>query len=156
MVKRGVILDVDGTLVDSNEGQIQAWREALSHFGIETSLDDVRRLVGMGGDQLLPSISGLESESELGARISQIKKTIFQEKYLPDVRPSPGATELLGRLHAEGKRLVVASSTDREGVDDLLRLVDPHRLVREVVSSSDVETSKPAPDLVRSALARLG
>jgi HAD superfamily hydrolase (TIGR01509 family) len=150
-----VILDVDGTLVDSNEAHVRAWQEALGSFGIDASLADVRRLVGMGGDQLLASIPGLESEAELREEISALRGRIFRENYLPDIRPWPDSVDLITRLHSVGLDLAVASSSDRALLDALLGLADPYRLVRVIVSSDDVQSSKPSPDLVLSALARL-
>src|SRR5436309_13189247 len=95
---RGVILDVDGTLVDSNDAHANAWVEAFGESGIHVPQEKVRRLIGMGGDKLLPRAVGIEEDSPLGGRISKRRGRIFQEKYLPSLHAFPGARELLSRM----------------------------------------------------------
>src|SRR5947209_1163572 len=99
---RGVLLDVDGTLVDSNDAHAHAWVEALAEHGIDVPFEKVRRLIGMGGDKLLPEVSGLREDSPEGKRISQRRQEIFQKRSLPSLWPTPGAAQLLRRLKAEG------------------------------------------------------
>src|SRR5262245_7595299 len=105
-----VLLDVDGTLVDSNGAHARAWVEAFAEAGIRVSYDEVRRAIGMGGDKLMPAVAGLSEDSPEGARISTRRRGIFKEKYLPHVRPLPGASELVTTLKRRGLTLVAASS----------------------------------------------
>src|SRR5437660_6856803 len=88
---RGVLLDVDGTLVDSNDAHAHAWVEALAEQGIEVRFDEVRRRIGMGGDKLLLAVSGIREKTPPGKQVSNRRQEIFKERYLPGLRPTPGA-----------------------------------------------------------------
>ena len=149
---RGVILDVDGTLVDSNDAHARAWVEALSEQGVEVEFEKARRLIGMGGDKLLPEISGMEEESPEGKRAGERRGQIFKEKYLPSIKPLPGARELLKRLREDGLKLVVASSAKKDELDPLLEIAGASDLIEGKTSSDDAENSKPDPDIVEAAL----
>src|SRR6187200_2270479 len=94
----GVLLDVDGTLVDSNDAHAHAWVRALAEAGVTVDFTSVRRLIGKGGDKLLPEVSGIDSESPKGKAISKRRGEIFKADYLPKLRPFPHAEELLARM----------------------------------------------------------
>ncbi|HYP29895.1 MAG TPA: HAD family hydrolase [Blastocatellia bacterium] len=153
---RGVILDVDGTLVDSNDAHARAWVEALSEQGVEAEFEKARRLIGMGGDKLLPELSGIEEESPEGRRASERRGRIFKEKYLPSIKPLPGARELLKRMTEDGLKLTVASSAKKDELDPLLEVAGASDLMEEKTSSDDAENSKPDPDIVEAALGKAG
>jgi len=153
---RAVILDVDGTLVYSNELHARAWVDVLAEFGYHADLDRVVRLIGMGGDKVLPELAGLEEESEDGGRILERRGEIFQERYLDDVRPVPGVRGLLERLREMGMRLVVATSAEEEMLGPLLDAAGVGDLIEDATSSSDAEASKPEPDIVEAALEKAG
>jgi HAD superfamily hydrolase (TIGR01509 family) len=152
---RGVIFDVDGTLVNSNDAHARSWVQALAEVGVQTTFADVRPLIGMGGDKLLPKLAGLDDESELGQRVSERRSEIFATEYLPELRAFPKARELLLRLRDAGLRLTVASSAKRTELSALLELANVSDLLEGVTSSSDAERSKPDPDIVRAALGHL-
>jgi HAD superfamily hydrolase (TIGR01509 family) len=152
---RGVILDVDGTLVDSNDAHARAWVEALAEHGIRVELERVRRLIGMGGDRLLPEVSGLAEDSPRGRAISKRRQEIFKTRYLPTLKPFPRTRDLLQRMHADGLKLAVASSARADELDPLLRLCGADGLVEKRTSSDDIDSSKPAPDAVEATLAEL-
>ena len=149
---RGVILDVDGTLVDSNDAHARAWVEALAEEGIRVEFERVRPLIGMGGDKLLPEISGIEEESPEGKRISERRGEVFKEKYLPSIKPCRGSRELLKRMKGDGLKLVVASSAKEDELDPLLEIAGASGLIEEKTSSDDAENSKPDPDIIQAAL----
>jgi HAD superfamily hydrolase (TIGR01509 family) len=153
---RGVIFDVDGTLVDSNDQHARAWVDALAEAGFPVPYDEVRPLIGMGGDKVLPKLTGLSDEDDKGKHIAERREKIFAAKYLPEVRPLPGARELLVRLRNDGLRLAVASSSKKEMLTKLLSLVGAEDLLEAKTSSDDAENSKPDPDIVQAALRRLG
>lgn len=153
---RGVILDVDGTLVDSNDAHAHAWVEALAENGIHVPVERVRRLIGMGGDKLLPLVSGLSEDCPQGQRISKRRQEIFTQKYLPTLRAFPGTKDLLVRMHAAGLRLVVASSAKADELKPLLKLCGADGVIEDHTSSDDAERSKPDPDIVHAALGNLG
>ena len=153
---RGVILDVDGTLVDSNDAHARAWVEALAEHGYAAPYELVRPLIGMGGDKLLPAVGGPAEASELGQRISARRAEIFKTRYLPEIAPFPQTKELLARMRERGLKLMVASSAKQDELDRLLEIAGAKGMIESATSSSDAESSKPDPDIVQAALDRLG
>lgn len=153
---RGVILDVDGTLVDSNDAHARAWVEALAAFGHGVPFERVRPLIGMGGDKLLPALTGLDKESDEGTRISARRRQIFMRRYLPHIRPFPAVADLLRRMRSDGLQLVVASSAEEGELSELLKITGVPELFERRMSSNDARHSKPAPDIVQAALAQSG
>jgi HAD superfamily hydrolase (TIGR01509 family) len=151
---RGVLLDLDGTLLDSNDAHAQAWLEAMAASGFYPTYAEVRRCIGMGGDFLLPEVLGVEADSETGQKITRQRSEIFSGKYLHQLRPFSGARQLVERLCREGLRTLVASSSRREELQEMMAIVGIADLV-EATSASDVENSKPAPDVVQAALDKL-
>jgi phosphoglycolate phosphatase-like HAD superfamily hydrolase len=152
---RAVIFDVDGTLVDSNDAHAAAWQQTLKEFGIARDLADVRRLIGMGGDKLLPTLTGISPESELGKEIATRRGRRFHDDYLPALRPFPEVRGLLARIADDGFRLGVASSAKEDDLRALLEVAGVADLIFRTTSSDDVESSKPDPDAVHAALAKL-
>ena len=152
----GILLDVDGTLVDSNDAHAHAWVKALAMSGIDAPYAKVRRLIGKGGDKLLPEVTGLSAEAPEGKRISCLRKEIFQKEHLPFLRPFPGVKEFLGRMKADGLRLAIASSAEADELGSLLEICGAADFVEARTSSDDAENSKPDPDIVEAALAKLG
>ena len=151
---RAVLLDIDGTLVDSNDAHALAWIDAFVEFERSVPFERVRRLIGKGGDKLIPEVSGLDAESPEGKRIDECRSRIFREHYLPKLQPFPRATELLERMRAGGLDLVVATSAKKDEMDALLEICDATRLVTGRTSSDDAEESKPDGDIIAAALAR--
>ena len=151
-----VILDVDGTLVDSNDAHAQAWVEAFAEHGITVAFDHVRRSIGMGGDKLMPEVSGIEESSELGQTIAGRRGEIFKERYLPAIKPFPRVRELLERFAADGLALAVASSAKEDELGPLLDRAGVSDLIQHRTSSDDAENSKPDPDIVVAAVKRTG
>ncbi len=152
---RGVLLDVDGTLVDSNEAHANAWVEAMAEAGIDVVFSKVRRLIGMGGDKLLPASCGFEAESPEGKQIIARRQEIFKTRYLPNLKPFPKAEELLARMHRDGLKLVVASSAKADELKPLLRICGGDKYIDANTSSDDAEHSKPDPDIVQAALQQI-
>jgi HAD superfamily hydrolase (TIGR01509 family) len=153
-VVRAVLLDVDGTLVDSNDAHARAWVDAFAECGRSVAFERVRPLIGKGGDKLMPEVSGVDAESPEGKRIDQHRSRIFLERYLPKLEPFPRARELLERLRADGLALVVATSAKKTEMDPLLEICGGSELVTGRTSSDDAEESKPDGDIVAAALAR--
>ena len=151
---RAVLLDVDGTLVDSNDAHAYSWADALAELGYEKGFADVRPLIGMGGDNLLPTLLGIESESEEGKRLSERKRELFQRDYLQTIRPFPQVPALIERMRADGLALVVASSANEEELGALLRIAGAESLIEGATSADDAESSKPDPDIIHAALGR--
>lgn len=156
MTDRAVILDVDGTLVDSNDAHADAWVEAFAAFGITVAYDAVRRSIGMGGDKLMPEVSGIEEGSPLGRRIANRRAGIFASRYLPGITAFPRVRELALRLRDDGFTLAVASSAKEDELDPLIAAAGVSDLIPTRTSSDDADRSKPDPDIVVAALKRTG
>ncbi len=153
---RAVILDVDGTLIDSNDAHAQAWVDVGRELGYPVQYVIVRTLIGMGGDRVLPRVTGLDDDSPEAEQVRQRRGEIFRRAYLPELQPFPHTRELLERMRAQGLKLVVASSANREDLDALLGRAGVRDLVQDATSSSDIDASKPAPDAVQAALQAAG
>src|SRR3954470_21834885 len=110
----------------------------------------------VGGDRVLPRLTGLQEDSEQGELMKERRGKIFRERYLSGCRPFPGARELLQRIQEEGMMLVVATSASKDDVAALLKAAGVDDLIEAKASSSDAEASKPAPDIVEAALADAG
>lgn len=153
---RGIIFDIDGTLIDSNDAHAEAWRLGLKENGIEVDFASVRKLIGMGGDQLLPVIADIDSESDLGREASKAKERIFKERFLGTLRPFPEARELVAELSGRGLKLAVASSAAKRELSEFLAIIGVEDYFEATTSADDAESSKPEPDIVLAALRRLG
>lgn len=156
MATTGVLLDIDGTLVDSNDAHAHAWLKALAEAGVKAEFATVRRLIGKGGDKLLPEVAGIDAESSKGKKISERRGEIFQKEYLPNLKPTPGAKELLARMKEAGMELAVASSAKDDELKGLLKVCGADEFIKAKTSSDDAENSKPDPDIVHAALGELG
>jgi HAD superfamily hydrolase (TIGR01509 family) len=150
-----VLLDIDGTLVDSNDLHVKAWERAFNRYGHAITSDAIREQVGKGGDQLvpalLPDVTSKQSEAIAGAH-----DEVFQTEYLHQIRPFDRATELVAHLHGRGIKVVLASSSKRLEVDHYIRLLQIEKLIDASTCADDVENSKPAGDLFAAALAKIG
>jgi len=152
---RAVILDMDGTLIDSNAAHVKAWVDVLREFGHEVSEQDIRPYIGMGGDNLLPAAVKISKESEEGKKISERRGEIFKSSYLPDLKPFPEVRPLLERMKQDGLRLVIATSSPEDEVAKAIEIVGIEDLLEDATSASDAGKSKPDPDVVQAALDRL-
>jgi HAD superfamily hydrolase (TIGR01509 family) len=149
------VLDVDGTLIDSNYQHALAWYRALRSVGETYPVWRLHRLIGMGGDQLLTALGGEELERRVGDQARELQgKNV--DAVIDEMAPLPGARDLLVAIKDRGHRLVLASSGQERHVDAFLDKLDARDLADAWTSSSDVESSKPAPDLLQVALSKLG
>jgi phosphoglycolate phosphatase-like HAD superfamily hydrolase len=149
------ILDIDGTLVDTNYHHALAWYRAFRQHGIVLPLWRIHRHIGMGGDQLVRALAGEGVEEELGDEIRATEKPLYLS-LIEEVEPFDGARELIVELNERGHTVVLASSAKENEVDHYLDVLDARELAQDWTTSADVEATKPAPDLVRAALAKAG
>lgn len=149
-----VVFDVDGTLIDSNDAHARAYVDALRAHGLTADPAHVRRLIGMGGDKVLPEIAGVAEESALGQSIARRKKEVF-EALLADLQPTTGAREFVAYLREAGVALVIATSAGGDELDALLERAGVADLFPVRTSKDDASSSKPDPDIVAAALARV-
>ena len=154
---RAVLIDIDGTLIDSNDAHAYAWVDTFREAGRDDiPFERVRPLIGMGGDKLLPTASGIDKESEEGKRLSARRTEIFLGRYLPTLRPFPKARDLLVRMRDDALTLVVATSAEEQEMKALLDQAGVAGLIEDRTTSGDAERSKPDPDIVHAALDRAG
>ena len=152
---RIAVLDVDGTLIDSNYHHALAWYRALRSVGETWPVWRLHRLIGMGGDQLVTALGGDDLERRVGDRVrEQQGKEV--DGLIEEMAPLPGARDLLLAIKERGHRLVLASSGKERHVDAFLDMLDARDIADDWTSSADVEASKPAPDLLHVALQKLG
>jgi phosphoglycolate phosphatase-like HAD superfamily hydrolase len=147
------LVDIDGTLLDSNEAHAQAWRRALSEHGVAVDVQMIRPLIGMGGDKLLPAIAGIAEDSARGQAIATRKATLFA-RVLPGLQPIPGAREMLEFFRDRDIEVIVATSAGDDEAAALLEQAGVADLVPERTSRDDAGGSKPEPGIVQAALAR--
>jgi beta-phosphoglucomutase-like phosphatase (HAD superfamily) len=107
---QGVIFDIDGTLVDSNDAHAQSWVDTFAEADYKVPFDVVRPLIGMGADKLLPKTIGISHDSDEGKKLIKRRSEIFRERYLSQLRPFKGSRELVMRIRSDGLKAVVATS----------------------------------------------
>jgi HAD superfamily hydrolase (TIGR01509 family) len=149
------ILDIDGTLVDSNYQHALAWYRAMRQHGHVLPIWRVHRHIGMGGDQLVKALCGEEVEERDGDAIREAEGRHYFAM-IDEVEPLEGARDLIADLKESGHRVVLASSAKPEEVDHYLDLLDARDLTDDWTSAGDVEQTKPAPDLVQTAIEKIG
>jgi len=149
-----LVLDIDGTLVDSNDAHARAWCDALAEEGFHPPFEKVRSLIGMGGDKLVPELTQIPDGDPRAEKLSERRAEIFKEHYLPRLRGFPDVRALMEKIVARGVRLVIATSAKKEEVDPLLRIAGIEDLIDKKTSGDDAENSKPDPDIVSAAIER--
>ena len=150
----GAILDIDGTLVDSNYLHVATWQRALRDHGYEVPAWVIHRRIGMGGDKLVAAAAGEPAEHRHGDAIREREGRLFSD-LIEQVRPLPGARALVENLAGHGLDVVLSSSAPRAQVEHYLGLLEIAGAVSAWTSADDVEETKPQPDLVQAALARM-
>jgi HAD superfamily hydrolase (TIGR01549 family) len=150
-----VLLDIDGTLIESTYHHAVAWHRAFARHGLHPGMHTIHRTIGMGGDKLVAEVAGDDVEERLGDAL----RDAWREEYLPlreEVGPLAGARELVQELHAAGHRVALASSGDPQFSAEAVDLLDVGEAIELLTTSEDVDASKPAPDLLDVTLEKLG
>ena len=155
MAKPIAVLDVDGTLVDTNFHHAIAWYRAFREHGLTLPVWRIHRHIGMGGDQLVAAVAGERVEDRQGDSIRAAETALYAD-LIGEVQPFADARRLMELLDERGHRLVLASSGKRDEVDHYLDLLDARDLVEAWTTSADVERTKPDPDLVHAAVDKVG
>jgi HAD superfamily hydrolase (TIGR01509 family) len=155
---RGMIFDIDGTLVDTNPAHVEAWRRAFKRFGFDIPAGRIAVEIGKGGDKLVPSILGQEIDQRLGEQLRRAQKEEFlaiakREHF----RVFPGVPEIFHALRDRNIRTALATSSDDKHLDATLASagIDLRSLADVVVTKREVEASKPDPDVVLVAVEKL-
>jgi HAD superfamily hydrolase (TIGR01509 family) len=145
------ILDIDGTLVDTNYHHAVAWYRAFRQRGLVLPLWRIHRHIGMGGDQLVAALAGEGFDREQGDDV-RAAETVLYTELIGEVEPLVGARALMEDLKALGHTVVLASSAKPTELDHYLTLLDARSLADDWTDSGDVERTKPEPDLILAAL----
>jgi HAD superfamily hydrolase (TIGR01509 family) len=149
------ILDIDGTLVDTNYQHAIAWYRAFREHDLTLPLWRIHRSIGMGGDQLVSSLAGEDWDAEHGEDARETEKELYAE-LIDEVEPLPDARRLIEVLKERGHSIVLASSAKDDEVEHYLDLLDARELADAWTTSGDVEATKPEPDLIKAALEKGG
>lgn len=149
--KTAALLDLDGTLVDTNYHHALAWFRAFRDHGIVLPVWRFHRHIGMGGDQLVAAVAGDQTERELGDQLRRAHGEHFHQ-LIGEVQLMPDARRLIQSLHQRGAAVVLASSASGEDLAHYRSMLDVDELLAGATSSSDVEQSKPEPDLICAAM----
>ncbi|GAA1090245.1 MULTISPECIES: HAD family hydrolase [Kitasatospora] len=147
------LFDVDGTLLDTSYLHTIAWSEALAQFGYEPATARIHRAIGMAGDQLLDHLLGTDRDHSQDDAISAAQQALYA-RFRPRLRAFDGAADLLREVAARGRRVVLASSASGRDLEVMRRVLGAEDVLWAATGADDVETSKPAPDLVYAALDR--
>lgn len=153
---KAALFDVDGTLVDTVDLHACAWVETLTHFGIDTTFEEIRRQIGKGGDQLLPGLVPPDLLERRQEEIEAFRGDLFKRDFQPRVKPFPGVPDLLRRCREAGLKVALASSGKAEEVAGHKALLGIEDLVDAETASDDAERSKPFPDIFAAAFQKLG
>jgi len=153
---KALLCDIDGTLVQSNWLHAEAWRDAFDAMEIRVEVEEVRRQIGKGGDELVPVFVPWWMRKHVEEPLERYRKFVFQTEYLPQVKPIPRVRELLLRLKEAGIRLALASSASKEDLRTYKKIVNMEDLIEEESSADDADRSKPHPDIFEATLKRLG
>jgi phosphoglycolate phosphatase-like HAD superfamily hydrolase len=154
MPLKAVFLDIDGTLVDSNEFHVMAWDEAFRDHGLRARKEAIQVQIGKGADQLIPALfpdMEKSQQKEVAARHGEL----FRIRYLDLVTPFPHATDLIHLLHSRGKTVILASSAEKAEVSHYVELLRLTSAITGTVTKDDVKNSKPAGDIFAAALAQI-
>ncbi|HMA26616.1 MAG: HAD family hydrolase [Solirubrobacterales bacterium] len=149
------ILDVDGTLVDTNYHHAIAWFRAFRRHDVTVPIWRIHRHIGMGGDQLVAAVAGEDIEERLGDEIREAESEAYKE-LIEEVRTMEGSRELIEDLRGRDNVVVLASSAKDWEVEHYLDLLDARQIVDSWTTSADVERTKPEPDLIKAALEKTG
>jgi HAD superfamily hydrolase (TIGR01549 family) len=152
---RAAILDIDGTLVDTNYHHALAWYRAFRQHEVVLPVWRIHRSIGMGGDQLVAALAGEKIEEEKGDEIRAAEKPLYMAM-IDEVEPFAGARQLIGELKGRGHTVVLASSAKSDEVDHYVDQLEAKERVDGWTTSADVDQTKPEPDLVEAALEKAG
>jgi HAD superfamily hydrolase (TIGR01509 family) len=151
---RVFFLDIDGTLVDSNDFHVRAWQQAFDENGCAIEYEMIRKQLGKGADMLIPALLP-DSGDRLRKSISKRHDELFQSVYLPLVEPFPHAADLIFELHRRGSKVLLASSAKASELEHYISLLGVRGVLINTTSADDVENSKPAADIFANALEKV-
>ena len=153
---RAIIFDMDGTLIDSNDAHAQAWAQAFQSNNFQISFKQVRPLIGMGSDKVIPKLINITDHSLIGEKLKDDYGRIFKENFLPNLKSFPGTRNLCEYFARRDVAILIASSAENQILSELLKIAEISDLVEQKTSKADAKESKPDPDIVKAALDKAG
>lgn len=159
-----VIFDIDGTLVDTVDFHAQSWERTFQHFGHPLPYEQIRAQIGKGSDKLMPVFFSLEELNESdsgqgptkGERMRDYRRELYKREYHPRIKAFPQVRELFLRIKADGKRIALASSATEDDLATYIKILNVKELVDAATTTTEVESSKPEPDVFLVTLDKLG
>jgi HAD superfamily hydrolase (TIGR01549 family) len=153
---KGIIFDIDGTLLDTNDLHARCWVAAFSHFGKEIDYDLMRHQIGKGGDLLVPDLLNAREMQRFGAKLKKYRGELYKREYMREAKPFPRIKQLFEVLNARGIKLALASSAEPDEVEYYTELLGVEKLLGGSTSTKDAKLSKPSPEIFEAALGQLG
>lgn len=153
---KAVLSDIDGTLVESNWLHAAAWRDAFAVIDIPLELEEVRRQIGKGGDELVPVFVPWWKRKTVEEPLKSYRKFVFETDYLSQVKPFPRVRALIERMKQAGLKVALASSAKKDELDIYKKIANIGDLVDENTSADDADRAKPHPDIFQATLHKLG
>ena len=153
---KAVLSDIDGTLVESNWLHAAAWRDAFAALGIQLELEQVRRQIGKGGDELVPVFVPWWKRKTVEEPLKAYRKFVFQSEYLPQVKAFPRVRELFQRFRKAGMKVALASSSEKDDLKVYESIASISDLLDGETSADDADRAKPHPDIFQATLEKLG
>ena len=153
---QGILFDIDGTLVDSNDIHARCWIEAFAHFGKQLDFEIVRHQIGKGGDLLVPDLLNAKEMRRFGEQLKKYRSEIYKKKFMRNVKPFPDVSNRLRELDRRGVKIALASSANPDEVQYYIDLLGIGDLIEASTSKKDAEISKPSPEIFDAALHELG
>ncbi|MDQ3280150.1 MAG: HAD family hydrolase [Acidobacteriota bacterium] len=150
-----ILLDIDGTLIDSNDKHARCWSEAFQHFGKEIDWQTIRMQIGKGGDLLVPDTLNAREMRAIGEKLKEYRGELWKGKYMKTVEPFAGVVEAIRALHDRKIKLAFASSSNPDEVEYYVELLGVGDLLEGTTSKGDAEVSKPSPQIFEAALERV-
>jgi HAD superfamily hydrolase (TIGR01549 family) len=150
-----VLLDIDGTLIDSNDKHTDCWLQAFAHFGKQVEWKEVRMQIGKGGDLLVPDTLNAREMREIGEQLKKYRGELWKREYMETVQPFHGVVDAIRALHERGLKVAFASSSNADEVEYYVELLGVGDLLEGTTSKGDAEVSKPSPEIFEAALERV-
>jgi HAD superfamily hydrolase (TIGR01549 family) len=152
---QAVLLDIDGTLIDSNDMHAKCWVEAFAHFGKEVPWDVIRSQIGKGGDLLVPDTLNAREMRDIGEPLKKYRGELWKREYMKSVQPFPGAIEAIRGIADRSVKIAFASSSNPDEVEYYVELLGVDDLLEGTTSKEDAQFSKPSPEIFQAALERV-
>ena len=154
-ITQALLLDIDGTLVDSNDKHAHCWVEAFAHFGKEVDWNVIRGQIGKGGDLLVPDMLDAREMRRFGEQLKKYRGELWKRSYMKSVKPFPGVQDAVRAIHDRGIKLAFASSSNADEVEYYVELLGVADILEGTTSKADAQLSKPSPEIFEAALERV-